>query len=372
MTVPEGDWTGRFGPQCAPPLAAVGSAGGRAGHGAVLLPRGPGALADPRGAAAGLHTVACVPRGSCPVAGTSQPPVLGRPAGGRSPGRPVPVAVPAGRAPGPALGPAPGARDGCVSGGGGTDSHDPQRRGRTRGCRRHRSAGPGQWRVVARGPGTVTGPREAAGRRGAGPVFRTGSHSLGGASGGGVYSNRPLARLDSVAGSAFHIPTLQVTVAAGGRPVELAVTNVHTQAPVEDETPRWRSDLALLGSVASRPGNVLLLGDFNATYDHAEFREMLAGGPDNANGTGSLVDAGVAALARFAPPGQRTGSCCPAWSSTTSWPARTCAAAAIPCRPWPGRTTRPSWPRCPSPPAVEREPTAGAPCGAASALADAA
>ncbi len=59
------------------------------------------------------------------------------------------------------------------------------------------------------------------------------SHTMGGASGGGVYSSRPLVRLDSVAGSAFHMPTLQVPVAAGGRPVALAVTNVHTQAPVE-------------------------------------------------------------------------------------------------------------------------------------------
>jgi hypothetical protein len=137
------------------------------------------------------------------------------------------------------------------------------------------------------------------------------SHSLGGASGGGVYSNRPLAPLASVAGSAFHIPTLQVTLAAGGRPVHLAVTNVHTQAPVEDETPRWRSDLTLLGSVAARPGNVLLLGDFNATFDHAEFRRMLAGGPDTAAGTGSLVDAGVAALARFAPTWPKDGQWLP-------------------------------------------------------------
>ncbi|MET4095166.1 endonuclease/exonuclease/phosphatase family protein [Arthrobacter sp. UYCu712] len=137
------------------------------------------------------------------------------------------------------------------------------------------------------------------------------SHSQGGASGGGVYSNRPLAPLDTVAGSAFRIPTLQLSLEAGGRPVALAVTNVHTQAPVEGEAPQWRSDLALLGSVATRPGNVLLLGDFNATFDHAEFRRLLAGGPGKPAGAGRLVDAGVVALARFVPTWPKDGQWLP-------------------------------------------------------------
>ena len=41
--------------------------------------------------------------------------------------------------------------------------------------------------------------------------------------------------------------------------------------------------------VAARPGNVVLIGDFNATYDHAEFRQLLAGAGRKA------VDVGVAA-----------------------------------------------------------------------------
>ncbi|MET3921709.1 endonuclease/exonuclease/phosphatase family protein [Arthrobacter sp. UYEF20] len=137
------------------------------------------------------------------------------------------------------------------------------------------------------------------------------SNPRNGAGGSGVYSARPLAPMDSVHGSAFHISTLRLSLDAGGRPVALAVTNVHTQAPVEGQAPRWRSDLALLGSVAARPGNVLLLGDFNATFDHAEFRQLLAAGPDGAAGAGRLVDAGVAALARFVPTWPKDGQWLP-------------------------------------------------------------
>jgi endonuclease/exonuclease/phosphatase family metal-dependent hydrolase len=47
-----------------------------------------------------------------------------------------------------------------------------------------------------------------------------------------------------------------------------------------------------------------MLGDFNATLDHAEFRQMLegsAGAGTGGTGSGPLVDAGAAALARLVP-----------------------------------------------------------------------
>ncbi|MCU1512044.1 MAG: Metal-dependent hydrolase, endonuclease/exonuclease/phosphatase family [Arthrobacter sp.] len=137
------------------------------------------------------------------------------------------------------------------------------------------------------------------------------SHPLNGAGGSGVYAARPLSPLDAVKGTAFYIPTLQLSLDAGGRPVALAVANVHAQAPVEGQAPRWRSDLAAVGSLAARPGNLLLLGDFNATFDHAEFRELLSGGPDGAAAAGSLVDAGVAARARFVSTWPRDGQVLP-------------------------------------------------------------
>jgi endonuclease/exonuclease/phosphatase family metal-dependent hydrolase len=131
------------------------------------------------------------------------------------------------------------------------------------------------------------------------------SRSRDGAGGGAVYSSRPIVPLDSVDGSAFHMPTVQLELDAGGRPASLTVTNVHTKAPVWGRAGQWRSELAALGRLAARPGNVLMLGDFNATLDHAEFRQMLEGSAGaGTGGTGSggpLVDAGAAALARLIP-----------------------------------------------------------------------
>jgi endonuclease/exonuclease/phosphatase family metal-dependent hydrolase len=129
---------------------------------------------------------------------------------------------------------------------------------------------------------------------------------LDGAGGSGVYSARPLLRLDTLQGAAFAIPTLRLDLDAGGRAATLAVTNVHVHAPVEGQAAFWRSDLAALGGLAARPGNLLLLGDFNATFDHSEFREFLAGGPAGAV-AGSLVDAGVAAGARLIPTWPKDG-----------------------------------------------------------------
>ena len=131
------------------------------------------------------------------------------------------------------------------------------------------------------------------------------SRTTDGAGGGGLYSSRPIVPVDSVSGSAFHMPTVQLELDAGGRPASLTVTNVHTKAPVWGRAGQWRSELAALGRLAARPGNALLLGDFNATLDHAEFRQILEGaagaGTDGTGSGGPLVDAGAAALARLVP-----------------------------------------------------------------------
>lgn len=127
------------------------------------------------------------------------------------------------------------------------------------------------------------------------------THPQPGAGGGGVYAAGVLVPLDAVTGTVFGMRTLNLSVDADGLTVPLAVTNVHMQAPVEGQAALWRSDLAAVGTVGARSGNVLLLGDFNATFDHAEFRGVLDGGRNAAAGSGSLVDAGVAAWARFTP-----------------------------------------------------------------------
>ena len=137
------------------------------------------------------------------------------------------------------------------------------------------------------------------------------SQPVNGAAGSGVYPAGPLVPLDSVKGTAFHMPTLRLSLDAGGQPAPLAVTNVHAQAPVEGLAARVAKRPGRRGAARRPPGNLLLLGDFNATFDHAEFRELLAGGPDGAAGSGGLVDAGVAARARFAPTWPKDGQLLP-------------------------------------------------------------
>ncbi|TNB72198.1 endonuclease/exonuclease/phosphatase family protein [Arthrobacter sp. BB-1] len=116
------------------------------------------------------------------------------------------------------------------------------------------------------------------------------------AGGSAVYSRFPLEETGRVGGTAFRMPILRITVTSQGRAGVLEVTNVHTRAPVEHMAGQWRGDLAAVGRVAAGGGSRLLIGDFNATYDHAEFRSLLRGG----DGQG-LVDVGVAAGARLVP-----------------------------------------------------------------------
>jgi endonuclease/exonuclease/phosphatase family metal-dependent hydrolase len=94
------------------------------------------------------------------------------------------------------------------------------------------------------------------------------------------------------------MPTVRLTATAGGHPAVLEVTNVHTLPPVDVRVDQWRRDLEAVARLAERPGHRLLIGDFNATYDHSEFRELLAAGrPDGQ----ALVDVGTASGSRLIP-----------------------------------------------------------------------
>ena len=117
------------------------------------------------------------------------------------------------------------------------------------------------------------------------------------------------------------------------------MTNVHTKAPVWGRAGQWRSELAALGRLAARPGNMLLLGDFNATLDHAEFRQMLQG-QDGTGPGGPRVDAGAAALARLVPTWPMAGPPLPGVVIDHIVTSPQVPAAAMPCCRWPGRTTR--------------------------------
>jgi endonuclease/exonuclease/phosphatase (EEP) superfamily protein YafD len=117
------------------------------------------------------------------------------------------------------------------------------------------------------------------------------------AGGSALYSVHPMRAVGVLPDAPFHIPTVRLTVEADGLSAVLEVTNVHAFPPVDVRIGQWRSDLEALGRLAARPGNLLLIGDFNATYDHSEFRRLLEGG----SGGRKMVDVGTAAGSRLIP-----------------------------------------------------------------------
>ncbi|MBT2546803.1 endonuclease/exonuclease/phosphatase family protein [Arthrobacter sp. ISL-65] len=132
-------------------------------------------------------------------------------------------------------------------------------------------------------------------------------------SGSATYSKHPVQAIGRIPDTPFQMPTFRVTLpAAGGAAATLEVTNVHTLPPVDVRVGQWRSDLESLARLVARDGaggqgNQLLLGDFNATYDHSEFRRLLDGGP----GGRKLVDVGTASGARFMPTWPMDGQALP-------------------------------------------------------------
>lgn len=128
------------------------------------------------------------------------------------------------------------------------------------------------------------------------------------ASGGAVYSLFPLEPDGLLPDTPFRIDVTRVLVtdSASAAKSTLSLTNVHALPPVDERINQWRSDLEKVARQGSRPGNQLLMGDFNATYDHSEFRALLDNGlsrhDSRAGQDGKkLVDVGIASSARFSP-----------------------------------------------------------------------
>lgn len=105
--------------------------------------------------------------------------------------------------------------------------------------------------------------------------------------GSALFSRFPLERRERVPGSAFYQSRATADVPGSRTPVSL--TAVHVDSPRPGHTPLWRAELEQLGTLQNEVpdgGAAILLGDFNASADHREFRELL--------GTG-LTDAAEAA-----------------------------------------------------------------------------
>jgi endonuclease/exonuclease/phosphatase family metal-dependent hydrolase len=108
-----------------------------------------------------------------------------------------------------------------------------------------------------------------------------------GSSGAGIYSRLPLlglAEIEQVEGG-FVTPRALVRVPGGGA---LEVVSAHPRPPTRYEVDTWQEALERLPP--ADPGGRLraLLGDFNATIDHEELRDLLSTGyTDAAAATGS-------------------------------------------------------------------------------------
>ncbi|TLM87457.1 endonuclease/exonuclease/phosphatase family protein [Pseudarthrobacter sp. NamE5] len=117
------------------------------------------------------------------------------------------------------------------------------------------------------------------------------------AGGAAIYSSLGLREVGVVPDTPFRMPVVSVDLPQAGQEASLRVVAVHALAPVEDGLEQWRNDLAALDRIDAGSGPLLLAGDFNATFDHREFRELLAGG----SGRRPLVDVATAAGNRLVP-----------------------------------------------------------------------
>jgi endonuclease/exonuclease/phosphatase family metal-dependent hydrolase len=93
-------------------------------------------------------------------------------------------------------------------------------------------------------------------------------------SGGGIYSRFPLRRLKGEDGFGLRMPRAELTM-PGGRVVR--VVDVHPLTPSRASIDRWRAALESLPKTGEG-APWILAGDFNATLDHAELREVLDDG----------------------------------------------------------------------------------------------
>lgn len=91
--------------------------------------------------------------------------------------------------------------------------------------------------------------------------------------GAGLYARHPLTPLPHQTRSLFRMPRARIVLPNGG---QLRVVAVHPQPP-NMGVDRWKEGLESL-PVPGPGAPWVLVGDFNATFDQAEFREIVDGG----------------------------------------------------------------------------------------------
>ncbi len=134
---------------------------------------------------------------------------------------------------------------------------------------------------------------EATERIAASDIGRTLPHSFtrprSGGGGTGVWSRHPLR--DPTVLPGFVLNTMRMTVDG---PRSFTLYALHLVPPIPRNAHDWARELALLGDrLAGEPdGPVIAAGDYNATWDHRQFRALSTGGYRNASaasGDGPLL-----------------------------------------------------------------------------------
>ncbi|MBO0609671.1 endonuclease/exonuclease/phosphatase family protein [Myceligenerans salitolerans] len=116
---------------------------------------------------------------------------------------------------------------------------------------------------------------QALGAAGMGEVLPnrlTGKVEAGSAAGSGLYSVLTLTEQEKGESSTFAMPSAVVDV--GG--VDVRIRNVHPVPPMPGNIATWKQELRQLRQVTRSDTTAqIMIGDFNATYDHASFRDVL-------------------------------------------------------------------------------------------------
>lgn len=109
----------------------------------------------------------------------------------------------------------------------------------------------------------------------------------GGGGGAGIYSRYPLANAESLPGLELHNVRAELSM-PGHEPI--AMYALHPVPPYPEPAWRWATDLERLRTfLAADPRTLVIGADFNSTFDHKRFRDLLAG--SGAAGTPGLLDA---------------------------------------------------------------------------------
>ncbi len=111
-----------------------------------------------------------------------------------------------------------------------------------------------------------------------------------GGGGTGIYSRYPLSEQQELRRFSLHNLRAVVDVPGAGRH---AVFALHPIPPYPEPSWKWAGELSKLGDILTAERLPLIVGaDFNSTYDHRQFRELLAGARlDGTSGSAQLVDA---------------------------------------------------------------------------------